>query len=40
MKIRVLHASKKTEMAVIDLPDSATVEDLNKEVSKASSRFT
>jgi hypothetical protein len=36
MRIRVLHHAKKTELAVIELPDSATVEDLNEELKKAS----
>lgn len=36
MRIRVIHASKKTEIAVIELPAEATVEDLNHELKKIS----
>lgn len=36
MRIRVLHHAKKTELAVVELPETATVEDLNKEIKKVS----
>lgn len=36
MRIRVLHHAKKTELAVVELPETATVEDLNQELKKAS----
>lgn len=36
MRIRVLHDAKKTEIAVIELPEEATVEDLNRELTKVS----
>ena len=38
MRIRVLDAKKKTEVAVVELDETSTVDDLNKELVK-SSRF-
>lgn len=36
MKIKVVHAKKLTELATIELPETATVEDLNNEIRKSS----
>lgn len=37
MKIRVLHATKKTELGVVELQEDATVEDLNARIKQISS---
>ena len=37
MKIRVLHATKKTELGVVELQEDATVEDLNGRIKQISS---
>jgi hypothetical protein len=36
MKIRIIHAKKKTELGVVTLDKTATVEDLNREIAKIS----
>ena len=36
MKITVLHDKKLTEVAKVELPEDATVDDLNRELTKIS----
>lgn len=36
MRIRIIHAKKKTELGIVTLDKNATVEDLNREVAKIS----